>query len=266
MARYRLDLAYDGTDFGGWQIQPGSRTVQGVVEAELAELLGVRVRVTGAGRTDRGCHAAGQVAHFDYEGPRSRDTIARGLAALLPADVRLKGMAPVGSDFDARRSATARAYHYAIARRPSPFNRRVAWALGERLDLAALRAASAGLLGEHDFRGFAVVDREEQTGRCRVTAAEWTIAAGGYRFRIVADRFLTRMVRLLVGALVEVGRGRSAPDWVAARLDRPPANPRPAAAPAAGLCLVWVRYGTAPGAGGQRPPANAERREEEGER
>jgi len=246
--RYRLDLAYDGTDFWGWQIQPGSRTVQGVVEAALAELLGVEVRVTGAGRTDRGCHAAGQVAHFDYEGPRSRATIARGLAALLPVDVRLKAVTPAGATFDARRSATARAYRYVIARRPSPFNRRFAWALGERLDLAALRAASAGLLGEHDFRGFAVADREEQTGRCRVVRVEWTMAGGAYQFLIVADRFLTRMVRLLVGALVEVGRGRSAPGAVAARLDRPPIDPRPAAAPAAGLCLVRVRYGAAPGA------------------
>ena len=245
--RYRLDLAYDGTDFWGWQIQPGSRTVQGVVEAALAELLGVEVRVTGAGRTDRGCHAAGQVAHFDYEGPRSRATIARGLAALLPADVRLKAVAAAGADFDARRSATERAYRYVIARRPSPFNQRFAWALGERLDLAALRAASVELLGEHDFRGFAVTDREEQTGRCRVVRAEWAIAGGAYRMLIVADRFLTRMVRLLVGALVEVGRGRSAPGTVAARLDHPPVNPRPAAAPAAGLCLVWVRYGATPG-------------------
>jgi tRNA pseudouridine38-40 synthase len=266
MTRYRLDLAYDGTDFGGWQIQPGSRTVQGVVEAALAELVGSPVRVTGAGRTDRGVHAAGQVAHFDYAGSRSATAIARGLTALLPADVQLKALAPAGAGFDARRSATARVYRYTIARRPSPLNRRFAWALGERLDLRALRAASAGLRGEHDFRGFAVADREEETGRCRVVSAEWAIAGGGYRFEIVADRFLTRMVRLLVGALVEVGRGRSAPETVAARLDSPPVNPRPAAAPAAGLCLVRVRYEAASGAGGVDAPTGAERRGDERQR
>jgi tRNA pseudouridine38-40 synthase len=262
--RYRLDLAYDGTDFWGWQIQPGSRTVQGAVEAALARVLGTPVRVTGAGRTDRGCHAAGQVAHFDYDGPRSLGAIAHGLGALLPADVRLKAVAPARAGFDARRSATERAYRYLIARRPSPFDRRTAWALGERLDLAALREASGALLGEHDFRSYAVADRGERTGRCRVVRAEWAIAGGAYQFLIVADRFLTRMVRLLVGALVDVGRGRSVPGAVAARLDRPPRNPRPAAAPAAGLCLVWVRYGAEPGPDLIRAPASAPHPGDEG--
>jgi tRNA pseudouridine38-40 synthase len=219
--------------------------------------------LTGAGRTDRGCHAAGQVAHFDYDGPRRLDAIARGLGALLPADIRLTAVAPVRAEFDARRSATERAYAYLIARRSSPFNRRYAWALGERLDLVALARASAALVGEHDFRGYAVADRDEKTGRCRILRAEWTIAGGGYRFLIVADRFLTRMVRLLVGALVEVGRGRSAPHAVAARLDRPPVNPRPAAAPAAGLCLVWVRYGGEADATARSGPASPPRQRDE---
>ncbi len=240
--RYAIALEYDGTDFWGWQIQPGSRTVQGVVEEALATILGVRVRVTGAGRTDRGCHATGQVAHFDYDGPRHPTEIGRGLAALLPADVRLRAFAPAPAGFHARYSASERAYRYAIARRPSALARRQAWTLGQRLDLRALRAASTCLLGEHDFRGYAVADEEEATGRCRVARAEWRIAHGGYEFLIVADRFLTRMVRFLVGTLVEVGRGRLEPAAVTARLDRPPQEPRPAAAPAAGLCLVWVRY------------------------
>jgi tRNA pseudouridine38-40 synthase len=244
VTRYRLDLEYDGTDFLGWQIQPGSRTVQGVVEAALARILGSPVRVSGAGRTDRGCHAAGQVAHFDFEGPRTENEIARGLAALLPEDVRLRAFSIAPAGFHARYSATQRAYQYLIARRRSARTRRMAWQLGERLRLGALQQGSACLLGEHDFQGFAVSLAEEMgSSRCRVDRADWEIGAAGYRFTIVADRYLTRMVRLLVGTLVEVGRGRIEPSAVAARLDRPPQDPRPAAAPAAGLCLAWVRYG-----------------------
>lgn len=251
MTRYRLDLEYDGTDFWGWQIQPGSRTVQGVVEAALAGILGKPVRVTGAGRTDRGSHAAGQVAHFDDdEGVRPPAVIARAVAALLPADVRLRALAVAPAGFHARYGATERAYRYRIARRRSALTRRVAWQLGRRLDLAAMNAAASRLAGDHDFRGFAVTGEAPsegepgpRTGRCRIERAGWEVADGGYRFTIVADRFLTRMVRLLVGALAEVGMGRCDPESVLARLDRPPYDPRPAAAPAAGLCLAWVRYG-----------------------
>ncbi len=258
MVRYRLDLEYDGTDFWGWQIQPGSRTVQGVVEEVLARILDMPVQVVGAGRTDRGVHAAGQVAHFDYDGCRSPEVIARGVAALLPADVRLKACAPAPAGFHARFGATARAYRYLIARRRSPFSRRFAWQLGERLDLGRLGRASAALHGEHDFRGYATANAEERTGRCRVERAEWSICRGAYCFLVVADRFLTRMVRLLVGTLVEVGRGRLDPGVVGERLERSCGDPRPAAAPAAGLSLAWIRYGVGPGAE-PRAPAHAPR-------
>jgi len=241
--RYRIDLEYDGTDFWGWQIQPGSRTVQGEVEAVLSRVLGGPVPVTGAGRTDRGCHAAGQVAHFDHDRPRPLKDLARALAALLPEDIRLRALTEAPAGFHARYSATRRAYRYLIARRRSAFTRRLMWQLGERLDLKSLRAASACLAGEHDFRGFAVALEETTgSGRCRVERADWDAAGGGYRFTIVADRFLTRMVRLLVGSLVEVGRGRLDPAAVGERLRRPSHDSRPAAAPAVGLCLAWVRY------------------------
>lgn len=251
--RYRLDLEYDGTDFLGWQIQPASRTVQGEVGAALSRIVGQPVQVTGAGRTDRGSHAAGQVAHFDLDHPREPADLGRALSALLPADVQLRALTVAPPGFHARFSANRRAYRYGIARRRSPFTRMHLWQLGEQLDVAALRDASACLVGDHDFRGFAVaLDGKNgkngnngdgaRTGRCRVEFAEWEATAGEYWFTIVADRFLTRMVRLLVGALVDVGRGRLDPAAVAARLDQPPQNPRPAAAPACGLCLAWVRY------------------------
>jgi tRNA pseudouridine38-40 synthase len=250
--RLRLDLEYDGTDFAGWQRQPGLRTVQGVIEEILKSVLEAPAAVTGAGRTDRGCHATGQVAHFDYAGARPPAEIAGALAALFPADLRLRRLAVAAGDFHARYGAIERAYDYRIARRRSVLDRRTTWALGERLDLAALRAASAGLRGRHDFRGYAVrADASSEDGSrsdqghpgiCHVFRADWDIAAGGYRFTIVADRFLTRMVRLLVGIQVEVGRGRLDPEVVAAHLDGQPPQPRPPAAPAAGLRLAWVRY------------------------
>ncbi len=242
--RYRIDLEYDGTEFWGWQVQPGSRTVQGVLEAAIARIAGEPVKVTGAGRTDRGCHAARQVAHFDLDRPRDAMELERALGSLLPADMRLLALEPAPSGFHARYSATRRAYRYGIARHRSVFTSRHLWGLGEELELDALRRASAGLLGEHDFRGFAVgLDAERRrSGRCRVEHADWEAPNGEYRFTIVADRFLTRMVRLLVGAMVEVGRGRLESAQVAARLDRPPQDPRPAAAPACGLTLAWVGY------------------------
>jgi tRNA pseudouridine38-40 synthase len=239
------------------------------------------VTITGAGRTDRGCHAAGQVAHFDYTGPRPADEIARALVALFPEDLRLCRLAVADGAFHARYGAIERAYDYRIARRRSVLNRRSVWALGERLDLAALCAASAGLCGRHDFRGYAVgtggdfmvrtgaedtasgarppagprPTRDRHPGICHVFRADWEIAGGGYRFTIVADRFLTRMVRLLVGALVEVGRGRLDPALVAAHLDGRPPAPRPPAAPAAGLRLAWVRYAGEAERGGRPRPS-----------
>jgi tRNA pseudouridine38-40 synthase len=248
LQRYRLDLEYDGTDFAGWQVQPGERTVQGTVEAILTTLFPASVRVTGAGRTDRGCHAAGQVAHFDAPPRYSASEIARALKALLPEDVRLKALFAVAPEFHARYAAIERAYVYAIGRRRSVLDRRRRWELGRRLSLGAMRAASAPLRGEHDFRAYAVGDDGpgERSGRCRVVHADWDLARGGYRFTIVADRFLTRMVRLLVGALVEVGVGTRAPESVAQALGGAPLHPRPAAAPASGLCLAWVRYAGEP--------------------
>jgi tRNA pseudouridine38-40 synthase len=244
VVRYRIDLEYDGTEFWGWQVQPGSRTVQGVLEAAIARIAGEPVKVTGAGRTDRGCHAALQVAHFDLERPREPVALERALGALLPADVQLHALTSAPPGFHARYSATRRAYRYGIARRRSVFTSRHLWPLGEELELASLRQASAGLLGEHDFRGFAVgLDGDGAgSGKCRVERADWEVIDDDYRFTIVADRFLTRMVRLIVGALVEVGRRRHEPEAVAARLDRPPQEPRPAAAPACGLTLAWVGY------------------------
>jgi tRNA pseudouridine38-40 synthase len=250
--RIRLDLEYDGTDFAGWQAQPGERTVQGAVQEILGRLGQVPIKVTGAGRTDRGCHAAQQVAHCDWPAARaSPRELARALAALLPPDIRLRALRPAPPDFHARYSAAERGYCYAIARRCSVFERRRRWELGRRLDLAAMRAASTGLLGEHDFRAYAVDEGEAspagaRPGRCRVTRADWYGSGGDYRFAIAADRFLTRMVRLLVGALVEVGTGERDPATVARALGGPPPSPRPPAAPASGLTLAWVRYAGEP--------------------
>jgi tRNA pseudouridine38-40 synthase len=266
--RYRLDLEYDGTHFAGWQVQPGERTVQGVVEEILGRVLGAAPRVTGAGRTDRGCHAAQQVAHFDAPAGKRGLELARALRALLPADIRLTRFSAAAPDFHARYAAIERAYVYLIGRRRSVFRARFRWDLGCRLHFRAMRQASAGLKGAHDFRAYAIGDGGEETGEprsgiCRVRYADWDVSEGAYRFTIVADRFLTRMVRLLVGAMVEVGAGEGDPDpgRVAARLGGPPPDPRPAAAPASGLTLAWVRYAGEPEAriGRVRPPARGAR-------
>ncbi len=242
MARYRLDLEYDGGDFLGWQVQSEGRTVQGVLEAALRRICSAEVRIIGAGRTDRGVHATGQVAHFDSRLELPAADFARALAGGLPPDLRLRRCRQVAPTFHARFSAECRRYVYLLSSRETVFRRRFTWVVEQRLDPSAMQVAARAVLGEHDFRPFAVRGGTETTGICRVSRVRWDRWAGGWRFAIVADRFLMRMVRMLVGAMVAVGTGRLAADVMAAALHGGELDPRPVPAPAAGLYLAGVGY------------------------
>jgi tRNA pseudouridine38-40 synthase len=239
---FRATVAYDGTDFFGWQIQPGRRTVQGLIEDAIESTTGRRVRVTGAGRTDRGVHATGQVASFDLATSLPTATLERALNATLPRDVALSGLAPAPAGWNARRLAVARVYIYTIARRRSPLARRTAWEMWAGLDLGRIRAASRALLGEHDMSTFTTSPPEGKSRVVRLSRVDWREEGDVLLAEFEADRFLRGMVRRIVGTLVEVGRGKREPDDVARILnarDRTLAGPT---APARGLCLVSATY------------------------
>ena len=241
----KLTLEYDGTDFSGWQVQPEVRTVQGVLESALADLAGTAVRVTGAGRTDAGVHALGQVASVTTSLGLPAERIGFALNARLPRDVRVVRAVDVPESFHARFDAVARSYFYLIGGEESPVWRRNRWFVRVPLDEVGMRAALTALEGEHDFSSFCLVGSEPDHHRCRVAeiSLEYKVDFGGMIIlRIVANRFLRGMVRSIVGTLVEVGRGKIPPsefETILAARDRGAAGPT---APPHGLYLEEVRY------------------------
>lgn len=242
----KLVLEYDGTDFAGWQVQPDQRTVQGVLEEAFSDLAGAGVAVTGAGRTDAGVHALGQVASVETDLGLSQAAVAAALNARLPDDVYVKSVTDVPDSFHARFDATSRAYTYLIGRSESPLWRRHRWCVRSKLDLGAMRAAGEMLLGENDFSSFCLSGSAPEHHRCRVDAIslEWTPEHGGMSiFRIEANRFLRGMVRSIVGTLVDVGRGSAAPETFAAVLAAEDRGRAGRTAPAHGLYLTEVKYG-----------------------
>jgi tRNA pseudouridine38-40 synthase len=255
--RLRLDLAYDGTDFHGWAAQPALRTVQGTLEAALAQVLRLpQVSVTCAGRTDTGVHARGQVVHLDVhqEGlvasaGRSAhppaEALLRRLNGVLPADVRVRRAAEAPAGFDARFSAVWRRYAYRIADAPElvdPLLRRSVLAWPRTLDLDAMNEAAASLTGEHDFGAFCK-KREGATTIRTLHELAWRRDEHGVAVATVrADAFCHNMVRALVGAMVAVGEGRRQPSWAYDVLRAGVRDPRVTVVHAHGLTLEEVAY------------------------
>ncbi len=245
MPRFRAVLEYDGADFLGFQRQAAGRTVQGEVEAALGRIGWPGRTIWGAGRTDAGVHASGQVIAFDFDWQHGADALGRALNANLPLDAAARDMAACETSFHPRYSARARRYRYTFYNQPvrSPLAARFAWQVWPALDLAALQAASACLLGRHDFATFGS-DPDEGTNTVRtVSRADWSAAPGGWvHFEIEAEAFLQRMVRSLAGALRRVGAGDLTPDDFAALLAARDRSLCPPVAPPQGLCLVQVVY------------------------
>jgi tRNA pseudouridine38-40 synthase len=244
---YRLTLAYDGTDLLGWQRQrPGAGpTVQGLLEEALSRLAaGRRVAVAGAGRTDAGVHALGQVASLDL--PRDLEPMAllRALNAQLPAEVRVLDAIRAPAGFHARKSAVSKLYRYALdcGGVPLPQRRRFAGWVPRRLDEAAVREASALFLGRRDFASLASSGGSAKTTVRHVTRSEVTFDERGLTYEVEADGFLRKMVRSMVGGLIAVGRGAVSPHDLATALETRDRRAWPAPAPARGLTLVRVDY------------------------
>ncbi len=244
MARLKLTLEYDGTDYVGWQRQLNGISVQEVVERALGELFGAKVATEAAGRTDAGVHALGQVVAFDAPKALPPSAYLRGLSALLPEDISVVGAEEVPEGFDPRRWCTGKRYRYLLSNRPvrSPLRRKTHWQLFAALDVRAMAEAAPALLGTHDFSAFRAANCEALT--TLRTLRELAILSSGdvVQFEVEGTAFLKHMVRNIVGTLVEVGRGRQSVSWVGevlASRDRTRAGPT---APPQGLVLVEVRY------------------------
>jgi tRNA pseudouridine38-40 synthase len=211
-SRFRLVLHYDGSGFVGWQLQPRGRTVQGELERALERLTGARRPVQGAGRTDTGVHATGQVAAVTLPSSWTPAELHRALNAVLPGDVWVLEAHPAPLDFHPRQEARARSYEYRLGMSPlsfSPFHRRWCWPLTQEVNPDLLHGAAALLKGERGFRAFAKAGQEHRGHRCVVSRAEWgSWGKLGLVFSITANRFLHHMVRYLVGTMVEIGQGR----------------------------------------------------------
>src|SRR5690606_25616153 len=244
MPRIALGLAYDGASWNGWQTQPGGRTVQDRLEAALATFLNHPVATICAGRTDTGVHALEQVVHIDTSAERRLESWVRGVNAMLPPSIRVQWARAVDADFHARYSATARSYVYLLRshRVASPIlHGKVGWT-HRPLELDAMRRAASLLCGEHDFSAFR--SSECQAASPVRTLEALTISQSGdfFLFTFKANAFLHHMVRNLMGALVEVGRGKAPPEWTTELLSHRDRRLAPPTFSAAGLYLARADY------------------------
>jgi len=243
--RIALGLEYDGSHWEGWQTQPHGRTIQDVLEQAIASFAEQRVATICAGRTDAGVHALGQVVHFDCDRERDENSWVRGVNRFLPASIAVRWARRVEEDFHARYSARARHYQYWIwndAVRSPLLDRRTGWVF-RRLDVDAMQAAAAQLLGTHDFSSFRSAQCQSASAVRTLTRCQVERVAGPLvRVRASANAFLHHMVRNLVGALVAVGTGRQRGDWIGQVLAARDRTRAAATIEAAGLYLAGVEY------------------------
>lgn len=243
MPRYKLIVEYAGTRYSGWQIQKNARTVQGALHRALeAATRGRQFETYGSGRTDAGVHALGQVVHVDLPAALPTDTLVARINDELPHDINVLSAERVPPRFHARHSAVARRYRYQLSRRRSAFEKPYVWWVREPLDLTRMRAAATHLVGFADFRSFTDDDPEEKS--TQVLLQELTLTEEGHLIivHITGSHFLWKMVRRIVGVLVEVGRGGLKPDDVAGLLRQDSPIVARLTAPAAGLFLEEVTY------------------------
>lgn len=255
-AVYALTLSYRGTAYAGWQRQENALAVQQVVEEALGRLLGHPVRVAGAGRTDAGVHARGQVAHLELPTPFPERALVHGTNHHLPEDVRVLAAEPAPPGFHARTSALAKEYSYRFVRAEvlSPLDALFAVRVDPGLDLGSMARAAEFLPGRHDFSAFALAGGSHGQPFRRIFSARWEESGADLCFRIVGEGFLRGMVRALVGTLAEVGGGRRSPEAFGALLEGRPRGEAGPTAPAQGLVLERVLYPSGRlGAGPARP-------------
>ncbi|MBE9584806.1 tRNA pseudouridine(38-40) synthase TruA [Mucilaginibacter sp. JRF] len=247
--RYFIELAYDGTRYHGWQIQPNAVTVQELLNKALSTVLRQPIDTTGCGRTDTGVHATEFFVHFDLQlseenaakTPPSGGWGAR-LNALLPTDIAIKNIMPVHIDAHARFDATLRSYQYHIHFNKDPFRHNYSWLIKDRPDIGLMNEAAKIIMEYIDFSCFSKSNTQVKTNNCRISRAEWVETDGGIVFHISADRFLRNMVRAIVGTLMQVGRKAIEPEDVRAIIESKNRSEAGTSVPACGLYLTEVKY------------------------
>lgn len=243
MPRFRLDLEYEGTRYRGWQVQPNARTVQGDLMAAVEQVFQTRAfELQGSGRTDAGVHAIQQTAHLQVPTTLPPTRIRHQINDLLPADVNVLKVRPAAPSFHARHDALTRTYLYQIARRRTAFGKRFVWWVKDALDPRPMADAAALLVGMHDFRSFTADMPSQKDTRVEVQALTVHEAGDMLLVRMTASHFLWKMVRQIVGVLVEVGRGKLKPPAVGQFLKTPSDLPARLTAPPSGLFLERAWY------------------------
>ncbi len=241
--RFRLLIEYAGTRYSGWQIQKNARTVQGEIDRAVAAVCGRHdFELYGSGRTDAGVHAIGQVAHLDVQTRLSGEEMLAAVNDELPADINILAATRVPHRFHARHDAVGRSYLYQIARRRTAFAKPYVWWVKDDVDLAGMRAAARGFAGMHDFRAFTDADPDDASTAVLVDRVEMDEAGDLLLVRVEGSHFLWKMVRRMVGLLVDVGRGQVAPREIGSFLEAPSRLPAGVTAPASGLFLERVFY------------------------
>jgi tRNA pseudouridine38-40 synthase len=240
--RFKLSLEYVGTRYSGWQIQKNARTIQGELQQAARPLSRGYLELYGAGRTDAGVHALGQVAHLDLDTNLPPEALRHRLNDVLPADINVLHAARVSRRFHARHSALARSYLYQVSRRRTAFGKAFVWWVKDELDDGAMQEAARHFTGLHDFRAFAAADPEGGSTRVKVENVQLRSEGDLILLRVVGSHFLWKMVRRMVGVLVEVGRGSLAPLDIAGFLSGSSTQPSEFTAPPSGLFLERVFY------------------------
>ena len=240
----KLTISYDGINYSGWQYQHGKRTIQGELQKAIGELTGTFTKVNGASRTDAGVSALGQVANFSLDSPIPTENFVKAINHRLPKDIVVTEAVEVEQAFDASVSAKSKLYRYTIytGKKRNVLKTRNCWHRPAALDIAAMDAAAKILIGKKDFKSFASAADKRQSSIRTVMQCQVTQQDKWLYIDIEADRFLYNMVRNIVGTLVEVGRGKWKPEKINEILEAKTRTAAGPIAPAAGLCLMWIKY------------------------
>lgn len=245
--KFKLTIAYDGTEYGGWQVQPNAVSIQSLLESALSTVLREKITVVGAGRTDAGVHARGQTAHFTTSATLDLKRLLLSANALLPRDIRIMEVVPAPDDFHARYDATGKIYHYRLHLDSStdPFKRLYSYHIPYALNLDALKNGANAFVGTRDFTSFAnEADRGSAAKNAIRTLRRLSVIdeEGGIRLEFEGDGFLYKMVRNIVGTLLDVARGKLSEDQIPAIFASRDRRCAAMAAPPQGLCLMSVLY------------------------
>ncbi len=240
--RYFIEIAYNGTDYFGWQIQPNAITVQEVLEDKLSTLLKTKIKVTGAGRTDAGVHAKQLFAHFDCDEIEQTTELQFRLNSFLPKDIAISKIIEVKEDAHARFDAVEREYEYIVSLKKDPFSERLAYQIHNMPDVELMNKAAKVLLDYKDFQCFSRSKTDVKTYHCTIKKAYWKEEKDQLIFIISADRFLRNMVRAIVGTLLDIGYGKTSIEKFHEIIKNKDRSKAGASAPAHGLYLTKVQY------------------------